>query len=212
MRDRCPCRDRRAACCRASGSACGWPPRSGRACSRRAPPARARPCRYCRRRRPCCRPRTVWPKVVRESWSAIRRLTVSVPPPGANGTIQRIGLLGHALWARAMAGADRAAARSMRLFMAFPRCSSFVGTHCARCARATPAPRIIRRNAKESATEVARPRRGTLLLNEFPGGTQQPDPRAAERYPTSCDCGWSAPSPTPCAGSSCWPRACSPTR
>ena len=30
--------------------------------------------------------------------------------------------------------------------------------------------------------------------------------------PTSCGCGWSAPSPTPCAGWSCWRRACSPGR
>jgi hypothetical protein len=63
---------------------------------------------------------TVWPRL-RESRSAIRRLTVSVPPPGANGTIQRIGRVGQAGWARAMAGADKAAARSVRLFMMFPR-------------------------------------------------------------------------------------------
>src|SRR6266849_204207 len=113
---------------------------------------------------------TVWPRL-RESWSAIRRLTVSVPPPGANGTIQRIGRVGQADWARAMAGADKAAARSVRLFMAFPRCSSFVETHCARWGRATPVARIIRRNEQRRATGVARPQRGTLLLNEFPGGT-----------------------------------------
>jgi hypothetical protein len=40
-----------------------------------------------------------WPKVL-DSWSQISRLTPSVPPPGAKGTMKRTGLVGHAAWAR----------------------------------------------------------------------------------------------------------------
>jgi len=36
---------------------------------------------------------TGWPQRV-DSWSAIRRPTMSVAPPGANGTIRRTGRVG----------------------------------------------------------------------------------------------------------------------
>ena len=54
-----------------------------------------------------------WPKVL-PSWSQIRRLTLSVPPPGAKGTMKRTGLVGHAACARAVNGAATARLPSIR--------------------------------------------------------------------------------------------------
>jgi len=68
--------------------------RSARSCSRRTPPRELDvpmlpPAPPCSRLPPSGRG---W----RESWSGDQALTVSVPPPGANGTIQRMGLVGQA--------------------------------------------------------------------------------------------------------------------
>ena len=55
----------------------------------------------------------VWLKV-RLNRSQISRLTESVPPPGANGTMNRTGLAGHAVCARATKGAARARLPSIK--------------------------------------------------------------------------------------------------
>src|SRR5215510_12292822 len=51
---------------------------------------------------------SVWPSV-RDIWSPIRRVTTSVGPPAANGTMTVIGLLGY--WAAAGALCNESASR-----------------------------------------------------------------------------------------------------
>src|SRR4029453_12973438 len=48
-------------------------------------------------------------------FSPTRRESVSVPPPGGNGTTMRIGLSGHFAWANAWMGSAASAATAARL-------------------------------------------------------------------------------------------------
>ena len=75
---------------------CSLPP--GSWCSRRGSPSLRFRCRSCRRRRAGC-PRPPASRTPSLSFCAMMRATISEAPPGANGTINRIGLVGYFCWA-----------------------------------------------------------------------------------------------------------------